>query len=83
MGLSRADPYLSANPAPDRSRRDGLDPSDEFLARQLRLHLHHGIGYLATPHLVRLAVEDNAAKATVSGGVEQSVVQPGAPRLVE
>jgi DNA sulfur modification protein DndE len=48
----------------ERCRRDGLDTSDEVLLRQFRLHLHRGIGYLATPQqvrsiadLVRLGVE--------------------------
>jgi DNA sulfur modification protein DndE len=37
----------------ERCEADGLGTSDEVLARQFRLHLHRGIGYLATPHLVR------------------------------
>jgi DNA sulfur modification protein DndE len=37
----------------ERCEADGLGTSDEVLARQCRLHLHRGIGYLATPHLVR------------------------------
>src|SRR4051794_17556311 len=48
----------------ERCVRDGLDPSEEVLSRQFRLHLHRGISYLATPHqirsiadLVRLSVE--------------------------
>ncbi len=48
----------------ERCQRDGLDTSDEVLAKQFRLHLHRGIGYLAAPHairsladLVRLAVD--------------------------
>jgi len=32
---------------------DGLEPSDEVVARQFRLHLHRGISYLATPNAVR------------------------------
>ena len=32
---------------------DGLDLSDDVLSRQFRLHLHRGIGYLATPHLIK------------------------------
>jgi DNA sulfur modification protein DndE len=47
----------------ERCARDGLGTA-EVLGRQLRLHLHRGIGYLATPHairsvadLIRLAVE--------------------------
>ena len=48
----------------ERCVRDGLGSADEVLAKQFRLHLHRGIGYLASPHairsiadLVRLAVE--------------------------
>jgi DNA sulfur modification protein DndE len=37
----------------ERCEADGLGTSEEVLARQFRLHLHRGIGYLATPHLVR------------------------------
>jgi len=37
----------------ERCVRDGLDVSDEVLARQFRLHLHRGISYLATPHVIR------------------------------
>ena len=37
----------------ERCERDGLGSSDEVLARQFRLHLHRGIGYLATPHAVK------------------------------
>ena len=48
----------------ERCVRDGLGTADDVLARQFRLHLHRGIGYLATPHaiksiadLVRLVLE--------------------------
>jgi DNA sulfur modification protein DndE len=37
----------------ERCQRDGLGTSEEVLARQFRLHLHRGIGYLAAPHAVR------------------------------
>ena len=37
----------------ERCERDGLGSSDEVLARQFRLHLHRGIGYLAAPQAVR------------------------------
>ncbi|MCL4202931.1 MAG: DNA sulfur modification protein DndE [Pirellulaceae bacterium] len=36
-----------------RCVRDGLDTGDETLLRQFRLHLHRGIGYLATPNRIR------------------------------
>jgi DNA sulfur modification protein DndE len=36
-----------------RCANDGLDASSETLSRQLRLHLHRGIGYLATPNRIR------------------------------
>jgi DNA sulfur modification protein DndE len=49
----------------ERCERHGLGSSDEVLARQFRLHLHRGIGYLATPQaiksiadLIRLAAND-------------------------
>jgi DNA sulfur modification protein DndE len=37
----------------ERCERDGLGGSDEVLARQFRLHLHRGIGYLAAPQAIR------------------------------
>jgi DNA sulfur modification protein DndE len=37
----------------ERCVRDGLSCSDENLSKQFRLHLHRGIGYLATPHSIR------------------------------
>ena len=37
----------------ERCIRDGLDASAETLSRQFRLHLHRGIGYLATPNKIR------------------------------
>jgi DNA sulfur modification protein DndE len=37
----------------ERCVLDGLDLSDDVLSRQFRLHLHRGIGYLATPHLIK------------------------------
>jgi DNA sulfur modification protein DndE len=51
----------------ERCERDGLGSSEEVLARQLRLHLHRGIGYLAAPQsirsisdLIRLTSEEKA-----------------------
>ena len=37
----------------ERCVRDGLETSPETLNRQLRLHVHRGIGYLATPNKIR------------------------------
>jgi len=58
----------------ERCVGDGLETSDDVLARQFRLHLHRGIGYLATPHLigsisdlVKLATHQRAASGGVSG----------------
>jgi len=68
----------------ERCVRDGLGTSDEILARQFRLHLHRGIGYLATPHairsiadLIRLAVEEGGLQAPTvpSGGVATTAGQ--------
>jgi len=36
-----------------RCVRDRLDTSPETLNRQFRLHLHRGIGYLATPNRIK------------------------------
>jgi DNA sulfur modification protein DndE len=36
-----------------RCVRDRLEISPESLNRQFRLHLHRGIGYLATPHRIK------------------------------
>ena len=51
----------------ERLVRDGIELSEKELNRQFRLHLHRGIGYLASPNairsiadLVRLAIEENA-----------------------
>ena len=65
-----------------------------MLARQFRLHLHRGIGYLATPHainsisdLARLAAPESMAKPFVpvpdfAGPEDQAELTPtpsGAP----
>jgi DNA sulfur modification protein DndE len=49
----------------ERCLQDGQPLTDDALARQLRLHLHRGIGYLAAPktittisELIRLAAEE-------------------------
>ena len=36
----------------ERCLQDGQPLSDDALARQLRLHLHRGIGYLAAPKTI-------------------------------
>jgi DNA sulfur modification protein DndE len=36
-----------------RCLRDGLDVDDDTVATQFRLHLHRGIGYLATDRNIR------------------------------
>lgn len=48
----------------ERCVRDGHDTSDETLSRQLRLHLHRGISYLATPNRIR-SVADLIAISTL------------------
>ena len=57
----------------ERCAADGLGTSDEVLARQFRLHLHRGIGYLADPQAVRsvsdllkLALEPVEAQSRVT-----------------
>ena len=37
----------------ERLVRDGIEQSDKELNRQFRLHLHRGIGYLASPNTIR------------------------------
>jgi DNA sulfur modification protein DndE len=37
----------------ERCQRDGLGEADNVLASQFRLHLHRGIGYLASPQTIR------------------------------
>jgi DNA sulfur modification protein DndE len=61
----------------ERCERDGLGTSDEALSRQFRLHLHRGIGYLATPQLVRsvadlvqLALEERPPLSLEPDGAE-------------
>ena len=36
-----------------RCVRDGLPADEESVAQQFRLHLHRGIGYLATPNQIK------------------------------
>jgi DNA sulfur modification protein DndE len=47
----------------ERCRRDGLDLSGDTLAAQFRLHLHRGIGYLASDPKLR-SIADLIRKAT-------------------
>ena len=51
FGGDQHDVYLAI--LKERCFRDGLDTSPETLNRQFRLHLHRGIGYLATPNKIR------------------------------
>jgi DNA sulfur modification protein DndE len=51
----------------ERCERDGLWTSEEILARQFRLHLHRGIGYLAAPHAIR-SIADFVRLAVADGG---------------
>ena len=52
----------------ERCERDGLGTSDDVLARQLRLHLHRGIGYLAAPQMIR-SISDLIRLAFEESGV--------------
>jgi DNA sulfur modification protein DndE len=38
----------------DRFSLDGLEPSDQVLTRQFRLHLHWGIGDVPIPHMIKV-----------------------------
>ena len=54
----------------ERSVRDGLEPSVEILTRQFRLHLHRGIGYLATPNKIR-SIGDLMSLSTIASHSSQ------------
>ena len=51
----------------ERCVRDGLETSPDMLNRQFRLHLHRGIGYLATPNKIPV-ISDLIAMATNDKG---------------
>ncbi|MBQ11173.1 MAG: DNA sulfur modification protein DndE [Planctomyces sp.] len=57
----------------ERCARDGLGTDPDTLNRQFRLHLHRGIGKLATPNriksisdLIRLALDQSPAEPAVA-----------------
>jgi DNA sulfur modification protein DndE len=67
----------------ERCVLDGMGTSDDVLARQFRLHLHRGIGYLATPHainsiidLVKLAMKESMADPVLPGAEELADLTP-------
>src|SRR6266511_5776216 len=70
----------------ERCEQDKLGTSDEVLARQLRLHPHRGISYLAAPQavlgladLVRLVIEQPDGPRKGSGrerGRERGQTRP-------
>ena len=53
----------------ERCALDGFGTSDEVLAKQFRLHLHRGIGYLASPQSIR-SIRDLLQLATEEGSSE-------------
>lgn len=54
----------------ERCERDGLGCAEDVLARQFRLHLHRGIGYLASPQTIR-SISDLVSLALAEGSVGQ------------
>ena len=50
-----------------RCIRDGLEANDETVATQFRLHLHRGIGYLATDRTIRSIASFAAVAVPTSG----------------
>ena len=52
----------------ERCARDGLGTAEEVLGRQFRLHLHRGLGSLATPHAIRSIADLVRLAATGEGG---------------
>ena len=65
----------------ERCEQDGLGTSEEVLGRQLRLHLHRGISYLAAPHQIR-SLADLVRLAVGPGGSSdgQEVHEEEGPR---
>ena len=59
----------------ERCVADGLGISDEVLARQFRLHLHRGIGYLAAPQTIR-SIGDLVKLAGEAASAEANVPEP-------
>jgi DNA sulfur modification protein DndE len=55
----------------ERCEQDGLGTADDVLARQFRLHLHRGIGYLAAPQVVR-SIADLVRLAAGEGAAVES-----------
>jgi DNA sulfur modification protein DndE len=53
----------------ERMRQDKAELNDRELSRQFRLHLHRGIGYLATPGYVQNI-------AGLAGTIEESSANP-------
>src|SRR4051794_39713423 len=51
FGGEAHEPYLAL--LKEGRPRAGLGPAADVLSRQFRLPLHRGIGYLATPHMIR------------------------------
>jgi DNA sulfur modification protein DndE len=51
FGGRQSDLYLALLKA--RCLQDGIDPTEENLSQQFRLHLHRGIGYLANARDLR------------------------------
>ncbi len=64
----------------ERCERDGLGSSDDVLARQFRLHLHRGIGYLAAPQAIR-SIADLIELATGEDGGRSRRVRIGDCRV--
>ena len=59
----------------ERCERDGLGSSDDVLARQFRLHLHRGIGYLAAPQAIRSIAD--LIELAIGGGENNTAVSEG------
>jgi DNA sulfur modification protein DndE len=47
----------------ERCIRDGIQTTDDEVAKQFRLHLHRGISYLATPNAIR-SIADLVSRST-------------------
>ena len=60
----------------ERCARDGQELTSETLNRQLRLHVHRGIAYLATPNKVR-SIADLVALAPAARSTNRHACKSG------
>jgi DNA sulfur modification protein DndE len=77
FGGEASDIYLAL--LKERCFLDGLETTDEVLNRQFRLHLHRGIGYLATPQAVRTIADLVRLASNQTGSEFCNQLETGSP----